>query len=187
MALESGAFFWQRCRKRSRQHTTSPVKCADGRVRRLSALSCQYYLLMAVRLLQHYRAPPNERGSGKERGHGVELICPACNEKLEPGKHHNKCKAGRTTNPPSKRAPKASTAGTRSTKSARHAAVSKRLVAREPSGVDAACTPRNDTEHNSMDAPPSNTARCVPGTRMDEMDVAQGAFMVRSYLNTPHS
>lgn len=38
-------------------------------------------------------------------------ICPACGEELEPGKHHNKCKAGRTTNPPSKRVPKASATG----------------------------------------------------------------------------
>lgn len=43
-------------------------------------------------------------------------ICPACGEELEPGKHHNKCKAGRTTNPPSKRVSKVSTTGTKSTK-----------------------------------------------------------------------
>lgn len=68
----------------------------------------------------HYRAPPNERGSGKERGHGVELpICPACGEELEPGKHHNKCKAGRTTNPPSKRVSKTGAAAARGAKPAR--------------------------------------------------------------------
>lgn len=130
-------------------------------------------------MLQHHRAPPNERGSGKERGHGVELpICPACNEQLEPGKHHNKCKAGRTTNPPSKRAPKASSAGNRSTKSTRHAVLSKRLVAREPSCVDATCTQRKDAENDSMGVAPSN-ARCDPRSRIDEMEVAQGTFMVR--------
>ena len=187
VAPESGAFFFQRCQIRSRQlHPSSELY----RCQRL--IDCCSLVPLAPssigsRLLQHYRAPPNERGSGKERGHGVELpICPACNEELEPGKHHNKCKAGRTTNPPSKRAPKASAAGSRSTKSARQAVVSKRLVAREPSGVDATCTPRNDTEHNSMGAPPTNTARCVTRTTIDDMDVSQGAFMVRNPLNVPH-
>lgn len=130
-------------------------------------------------VLQHYRAPPNERGSGKERGHGVELpICPACNEQLEPGKHHNKCKAGRTTNPPSKRAPKASNAGNRTTKSTRHAVTSKRL-ARDTNGVDAVCSQRNDIENSSKDVAPSNPSRCMQRTGIEDMEVAQGAFMVR--------
>ena len=81
---------------------------------------CKRKFASLWRLKVHYRAPPNERGSGKERGHGVELpICPACGEELEPGKHHNKCKAGRTTNPPSKRVPKAGAAAARGTKPAR--------------------------------------------------------------------
>lgn len=41
------------------------------------------------RLKVHYRAAPDVRGSGKERGHGMELShCPKCNEALKPGKHH---------------------------------------------------------------------------------------------------
>lgn len=106
-------------------------------------------------------------------------ICPACNEQLEPGKHHNKCKAGRTTNPPSKRAPKASAAGNRSTKSTRHAVVSKRLVAREQAGMDAAaCTQRKDVEEN-MGVAPSKTAHCDAQSRIDYVEVAEGAFMAR--------
>jgi hypothetical protein len=137
--------------------------------------------------VQHYRAPPNERGSGKERGHGVELpICPACNEELEPGKHHNKCKAGRTTNPPSKRAQKTATSANRSTKSASNAILSKRLVGRESGGVDAACTHRKDAAENSMGGAPSNTARCIPRRRIDGEEVAQGAFMVRVSFSASH-
>lgn len=42
----------------------------------------------------HYRAPPDVRGSGKERGHGTELThCPKCNKTLNPGKHHVGCSA----------------------------------------------------------------------------------------------
>ena len=44
------------------------------------------------RLKVHYRAPPDVRGSGKERGHGQELShCPLCDAKLMPGKHHIQC------------------------------------------------------------------------------------------------
>jgi len=44
------------------------------------------------RLKVHYRAAPDVRGSGKERGHGMELgQCPKCNEVLKPGKHHIRC------------------------------------------------------------------------------------------------
>jgi hypothetical protein len=94
----------------------------------------------------HYRAPPNERGSGKERGHGVELpVCPACGEELEPGKHHNRCKAGRTTNPPSKRMAKGSDTGARGTARA-HVAKSvattrtRRQVTRDRQAANAADT-----------------------------------------------
>ena len=49
------------------------------------------------RLKVHYRAPPDVRGSGKERGHGTELqFCPKCGKELKPGKHHVGCFAGRT-------------------------------------------------------------------------------------------
>lgn len=44
------------------------------------------------RLKVHYRAPPDIRGSGKERGHGTELThCPKCSKALKPGKHHVGC------------------------------------------------------------------------------------------------
>lgn len=49
------------------------------------------------RLKVHYRAPPDVRGSGRERGHGTELAqCPRCGKQLKPGKHHVGCAAGRT-------------------------------------------------------------------------------------------
>lgn len=49
------------------------------------------------RLKVHYRAPPDIRGSGKERGHGTELMqCPKCGKSLKPGKHHVGCSAGRS-------------------------------------------------------------------------------------------
>lgn len=45
----------------------------------------------------HYRAPPDIRGSGKERGHGTELThCPKCGKSLKPGKHHVGCSAGKS-------------------------------------------------------------------------------------------
>lgn len=48
------------------------------------------------RLKVHYRAPPDVRGSGKERGHGQELShCPLCDAKLMPGKHHIQCTGSR--------------------------------------------------------------------------------------------
>ena len=44
------------------------------------------------RLKVHFRASPDVRGSGKERGHGQELAhCPKCSEALKPGKHHIRC------------------------------------------------------------------------------------------------
>ncbi|GAB4817997.1 hypothetical protein N2152v2_005043 [Parachlorella kessleri] len=49
------------------------------------------------RLKVHYRAPPDVRGSGKERGHGTELKwCPKCGKDLKPGKHHVGCSAGKS-------------------------------------------------------------------------------------------
>jgi hypothetical protein len=48
------------------------------------------------RLKVHYRAPPDVRGSGKERGHGQELAqCPQCGARLLPGKHHIQCSGTR--------------------------------------------------------------------------------------------
>ena len=110
--------------------------CASAAEAAAVHAGCKRKFASLWRLKVHYRAPPNERGSGKERGHGVELpICPACGEDLEPGKHHNKCKAGRTTNPPSKRAPKAGAGGKSGGRGASGAA--KKRVKREvPNAVD---------------------------------------------------
>lgn len=48
------------------------------------------------RLKVHYRAAPEVRGSGKERGHGQELRrCPLCDAALMPGKHHIQCLGSR--------------------------------------------------------------------------------------------
>lgn len=57
------------------------------------------------RLKVHYRAPPDIRGSGKERGHGTELThCPKCGKGLKPGKHHVGCSGGKAGSRQSKRA-----------------------------------------------------------------------------------
>lgn len=49
------------------------------------------------RLKVHFRAPPDIRGSGKERGHGTELThCPKCGKTLKPGKHHVGCSGSKT-------------------------------------------------------------------------------------------
>ncbi|KAK9824296.1 hypothetical protein WJX72_009227 [[Myrmecia] bisecta] len=48
------------------------------------------------RLKVHYRAAPDIRGSGRERGHGGELDhCPKCGQELLVGKHHVGCVSGR--------------------------------------------------------------------------------------------
>eukprot|EP00877_Chromochloris_zofingiensis_P013394 jgi/Chrzof1/8308/Cz03g05200.t1 len=59
--------------------------------------SCKRSFAELWRLKVHYRAPPDIRGSGKERGHGTELThCPKCGKALKPGKHHVGCSAGKT-------------------------------------------------------------------------------------------
>ena len=56
-----------------------------------------FFNLHHRRLKVHYRAPPDIRGSGKERGHGTELqYCPRCGKELKAGKHHVGCFAGRS-------------------------------------------------------------------------------------------
>lgn len=51
------------------------------------------------RLKVHFRAPPNARGSGVERGHGIELpICPVCKTDLN-GVRYHKCTAGKPKTP----------------------------------------------------------------------------------------
>ena len=47
------------------------------------------------RLKVHCRAPPDIRGSGRERGHGEELKhCPRCQASLQAGRHHVGCSKG---------------------------------------------------------------------------------------------
>lgn len=53
---------------------------------------CQRSFAELWRLKVHFRASPDVRGSGKERGHGLELDrCPRCAQELKPGKHHVGC------------------------------------------------------------------------------------------------
>ncbi|KAG1655772.1 hypothetical protein FOA52_008479 [Chlamydomonas sp. UWO 241] len=67
--------------------------------------SCNRSFVELWRLKVHHRAPPDVRGSGKERGHGVELdICPKCREELKPGRHHVGCIAGKYARPHAKKA-----------------------------------------------------------------------------------
>lgn len=59
---------------------------------------CQRSFIDLWRLKVHYRADPDVRGSGRERGHGRELpACPKCHVTLERGRHHVNCKAGKAT------------------------------------------------------------------------------------------
>ncbi|KAF6258110.1 hypothetical protein COO60DRAFT_1150704 [Scenedesmus sp. NREL 46B-D3] len=65
------------------------------------------------RLKVHYRAPPDIRGSGKERGHGTELThCPKCGKGLKPGKHHVGCSGGKAAPRQAKRQRQAAAAST---------------------------------------------------------------------------
>ncbi|KAK9806818.1 hypothetical protein WJX72_003738 [[Myrmecia] bisecta] len=53
---------------------------------------CTRSFMELWRLKVHYRAAPDVRGSGRERGHGMELeACPKCCQVLKPGKHHVGC------------------------------------------------------------------------------------------------
>ncbi len=71
-------------------------------------MPCRSTKLLSRALFQvHYRAPPNIRGSGKERGHGCELRqCPKCGKELTSGKHHVGCSTANKATPrkPAKRA-----------------------------------------------------------------------------------
>ena len=63
----------------------------------LSIALAQMYSDLSVQV--HYRAPPDARGSGKERGHGCELQqCPKCEKELKQGKHHVGCFANKGNN-----------------------------------------------------------------------------------------
>jgi hypothetical protein len=78
--------------------------CSDqpGRLLSLSPCTscssgCNRSFAELWRLKVHFRAPPDVRGSGKERGHGTELkFCPKCGKDLRPGKHHVGCSAGKS-------------------------------------------------------------------------------------------
>ncbi|EFN59000.1 expressed protein [Chlorella variabilis] len=62
-----------------------------------AAHGCNRSFAELWRLKVHFRAPPDVRGSGKERGHGTELkFCPKCGKDLRPGKHHVGCSAGKS-------------------------------------------------------------------------------------------
>lgn len=141
---------------------------------------CKRKFASLWRLKVHYRAPPNERGSGKERGHGVELpICPACGETLQPKTHHNRCRAGRTSQP-------AKTAVKQRGKANRSSHVSttvkRRLAKDEPksndmaSANDAIGLPTALTE-TVVALPAKNLPACTAVEYMD--DLPQNAFMVR--------
>lgn len=57
---------------------------------------CKRSFIDLWRLKVHYRADPDVRGSGRERGHGKELpACPKCKKRLERGRHHVNCIAGK--------------------------------------------------------------------------------------------
>lgn len=62
---------------------------------------CNRSFAVLWRLKVHYRAPVDARGSGVERGHGMELShCPKCNAEFQEGRHHVNCSAGPTAGPP---------------------------------------------------------------------------------------
>ncbi len=76
---------------RARARLTIPP-CPDSR-----PAGCNRSFAELWRLKVHFRAPPDVRGSGKERGHGTELqFCPKCGKDLRPGKHHVGCSAGKS-------------------------------------------------------------------------------------------
>lgn len=57
---------------------------------------CNRSFIDLWRLKVHYRAASDVRGSGRERGHGLELpACPKCGKVLERGRHHVNCAAGK--------------------------------------------------------------------------------------------
>lgn len=83
----------------SRQPKGQPVCLADRDPSRFFCPyeGCNRSFAELWRLKVHYRAPPDVRGSGKERGHGCELqFCPKCGKELKAGKHHVGCYAGRS-------------------------------------------------------------------------------------------
>jgi hypothetical protein len=159
----------QRCMSRPSRPQRQAAACTHA--------GCKRKFASLWRLKVHYRAPPNERGSGKERGHGVELpICPACGEDLEPGKHHNKCKAGRTTNPPSKRVPKTGAAAAKGAKNCRSGRAAKKPPKREthPAG--------ESNSGNSFDGnflPAQGTLVAQPHEGLHGGQHQHGAHMVR--------
>ena len=58
-------------------------------------VGCRRSFAELWRLKVHCRAPPDVRGSGRERGHGEELKhCPRCQASLQAGRHHVGCSKG---------------------------------------------------------------------------------------------
>lgn len=90
--------------------TSSPVKQRQKKAYkdpsrwRCPHPDCNRSFAVLWRLKVHYRAPVDARGSGVERGHGMELShCPKCGAEFQEGRHHVNCTAGRTAGPPNPR------------------------------------------------------------------------------------
>eukprot|EP00193_Tetraselmis_chui_P021911 CAMPEP_0177795218 /NCGR_PEP_ID=MMETSP0491_2-20121128/26108_1 /TAXON_ID=63592 /ORGANISM="Tetraselmis chuii, Strain PLY429" /LENGTH=394 /DNA_ID=CAMNT_0019318019 /DNA_START=482 /DNA_END=1666 /DNA_ORIENTATION=- len=79
-------------RKRARHEAGASPSCAPDRFY-CPHPNCKRSFQDLWRLRVHHRADPDARGSGKERGHGVELpFCPKCRAPITPGKKHMVCK-----------------------------------------------------------------------------------------------
>eukprot|EP00892_Ulva_mutabilis_P006826 jgi/Ulvmu1/4515/UM002_0241.1 len=144
---------------------------------------CKRKFASLWRLKVHYRAPPNERGSGKERGHGVELpICPACGEALQPKTHHNRCRAGRTSQP-AKSAIKQRGKGSRSSNALvsakRHLAKDEPKSNEMAAAKDAIGLPTALTESIAT-VPAKNAPLCAAVEYLD--DLPQNGFMMPEAL-----
>lgn len=80
------ALYFNICSRKARQISISCLELRD----------CEPLYLPFIS-----RAPPDVRGSGRERGHGTELAsCPRCAAILRPGKHHVGCAAGKLSSRP---------------------------------------------------------------------------------------
>lgn len=148
---------------------------------------CKRKFASLWRLKVHYRAPPNERGSGKERGHGVELpICPACGESLQPKTHHNRCRAGRTSQP-AKSAIKQRSKGNRSTHTS---ASAKRRASKDELQSDAMASAADaigDTTALTDSAKPLYSKMFPACPALEYLpDLPHSSFLVRNHLrNSP--
>lgn len=110
-------------------------------------------------------------------------MCPACGESLQPKTHHNRCRAGRTSQP-AKSAMKHRSKGSRT---AHASASAKRRVCKEEPQSDAMdSTPdaigvTTALTENVKPLPSRNTSACAALEFLD--DIPQTAFLVRRYLH----